>query len=109
MVESGTRWGFTVVKIVAVDIDVDFDSDKLVKWVVQRADVVGHKRVKAMEESAIELIKKGELRKRREDIRQNTLDAVSAGEISKLEISKLGSAQQVQYDTKARDSEERRR
>lgn len=43
-----------------------------------------------MENAAIELIKKGELRKRREDILKNTLDACSAGEINNLDIARLG-------------------
>lgn len=89
-VESSTRWGFTTVKIVAVDVDVDFDSSKHVYWVVQKLGIKQHEEIKAMEVAAIELIKNGELRKRRNDIKRNTLDAVSAEEIDKLDIARLG-------------------
>jgi hypothetical protein len=46
-----------------------------------------------METQAIELIKKGELRARREKIRNDTLAAFDAGEIDKLDIAQLGAPQ----------------
>lgn len=90
VVESGTRWGMTTVQITAVDVDVDFDSSTQVGWVVGKVDADAHENIKNMEAQAIELIKRGELRKRREEIKKNTLDAFSAGEIDKLDIAKLG-------------------
>lgn len=90
VVESGTRWGMTVFKVVEVDVDVDFDSSKKIGWVVGKVDIAAHDELKKLEAAAIDVIKKGELRKRREDIRKNTLDAVSAGEIDRLDIAKLG-------------------
>lgn len=89
VVESSTRWEMTTVKITEVDVDVDFDSTRNVGWVIQKIDTSAHDDLKKMEASAIDLIKKGELRKRREDIKKNTLDALSAGEIGKLDIAKL--------------------
>lgn len=91
VVESGTRWGITTVKIVAVDTSVDFDSPKEVKWAIQKIDMSAHLAIKEMENKAIEVIKAGEMRKRREDIKRNTLDAVANGEIDKLDIMKLSS------------------
>lgn len=97
VVESGTRWKFTIVKIIDVEnVQVDFDSDKLVKWVVQKVETGPHDAMKEMENQAIDVIKAGELRKRREDIRKNTLDAVAAGEIDKLDIVKLGGVHQIE-------------
>jgi hypothetical protein len=97
VVESGTRWKYTTVKLVDVDnVTVDFDSDKQMKWVVQKVDTPTHDALKAMEDKAIDVIKAGELRKRREDIRKNTLDAVAAGEIDKLDIAKLSGVSQIE-------------
>lgn len=92
VVESGTRWNITTVKISEVDVDVDFDSSKQMGWVIGKVESAAHEKLKKMEADAIDLIKKGELRKRRQDIRKNTLDAVQAGEIDKLEIAQLGGA-----------------
>ena len=42
VVESGTRHGMTVVKIVDIDVDVDLTSDVEVKWVIMRIDPIDH-------------------------------------------------------------------
>ena len=89
-VESTTRWGYTTVKITKVDVEIDFDSGRKILWVVQKMDNENHNKIIEMETAAIEFIKKGELRRRREEIKKNTLDAVSAGEIDKLDIVRLG-------------------
>lgn len=93
VVESGTRWGLTVVKISAVDVEVDFDSSKEVGWVLHKVNKPDHDNIRRMEAQAIDVIKKGELRKRREDIKKNTVDAIAAGEIDKLDIARVGGAQ----------------
>lgn len=91
VVESSTRWSITTVKITEIDtVDIDFDSSEQLKWVVQKINMNGHQEVKKMEAQAIDIIKKGELRKRREDIKKNTLDAFCAGEIDNLGIARLG-------------------
>lgn len=96
VVESGTRWKYTTVKILEVDsVTVDFDSDKQIKWVVQKIDTSTHTKIKEMEEQAIKVIQAGEMRKRREDIRNNTLDALASGEIDKLDIAKLTGVPQL--------------
>ena len=93
VVETSTRWGMTVFKVTAVDVEVDFDSSTTIGWVVGRVDQAQHDNIKTMEQKAIEVIKAGELRKRREEIKKNTLDAVAAGEIEKLDIVSLGTPQ----------------
>ena len=89
LVPTDTRFGFTVNEVVEVDIDVDFDSNVQVKWVVSKVDLKAYEEIHAMENRLIDVIKKGELRKRRETIMQNTLDAATAGEIEGLDIAKL--------------------
>lgn len=89
-VESATRWNMTTVKITAVDVEPDYDSDKLVRWVVQKIDMEQHAKVQATEAEAIDLIKRGEHRKRREDIRANTLGAMTPEEIARLGVKAIG-------------------
>lgn len=89
VVESGTRWNYTTVKITEINASPDFDSTEIIKWVVQKIDVDSHDKLKEMEDKAIQVIKAGELRRRREDIKKNTLDAFANGEIDKLDIAKL--------------------
>lgn len=95
VVESGTRWNVTTVKITEIDVSPDFDSNEHMHWVISKIDMAAHQKVTDMESQAIELIKKGELRKRREDIKKNTLDAFVNGEIETLGIAQLGSSNLV--------------
>lgn len=90
VVESGTRWGITTVKITEINADPDYDSTVQVGWVLHKVDMARHEEIKTMEAGAIEIIKAGELRKRRHDIKQNTLDMYCAGELEKLDIMRLG-------------------
>lgn len=100
VVQSGTRLGITTIKVTEVDVSVDFDSSTQIGWVVQKIDMESHRKILEMETQAIEFIKKGELRKRREDIKKNTLDAISAGEIDSLEIARFGSPQLADSSSK---------
>lgn len=99
VVQSGTRFNITTVKINEVDVDVDFDSKTHVGWVITKIDMDASQKITEMENQAIDFIKKGELRKRREDIKKNTLDAISAGEIDTLEIVRFGNAQLADNST----------
>lgn len=95
VVESGTRHHLTTVKIVEVDVTINFDGQSEMKWVIQKIDIEPFDKIKKMEADAVDLIKRGEMRKRREDIRKNTLDAIAAGEIDNLAITKLTSGTPV--------------
>lgn len=90
VVESSTRWGITTVKITALDVPVDYDSPEEVRWAISKIDMATHEEIKKTEAQVIEVIQKGEMRKRREDIKKNTLDAFAAGELDGLDISKMG-------------------
>lgn len=90
VVESSTRWGYTTAKVSALNVDVDFDSSDKIGWIVGQVSLPEHEKIKQVEAKAIELVRRGELRKRREDILKNTFDAATTEEISKLEIVQLG-------------------
>lgn len=90
VVESDTRFKMTTVKVIELDCDVDFDSSKHMGWVVGKINVADHDKIRKLETEAINLIRKGELKKRKEEILKNTLDAVTAEDLAKLEISTLG-------------------
>lgn len=102
LVPTDTRFGFTVNEVVEanVEVEVDFDSNVQMKWIVGKVDLQAYEKILAMEATMIDAIKTGELRKRREDIKKNTLDAFTNGELDKLDIAKLG-APAIADQTKA--------
>lgn len=69
IVPTDTRHNLTVCKVVAVDVDVDFDSAVQVDWIVGAVEMTDHIKVLAMEEKAIEAVKSAEKRRRRDELR----------------------------------------
>jgi hypothetical protein len=87
VVESDTRHGMTVVKITAVDVDVNFDESDKVKWVVQRIDTPAFAKTIAQEQAAISAVAQAEQRRKREELRAS-LFRDHEEKIKTLEISK---------------------
>lgn len=73
VVPSGTRYGFTVVKVVETDVDVDFDDSVNYKWVVSRVDFDPYNTTIGQEEQAIVVIKSAEKTKQRNALRDALL------------------------------------
>ena len=69
VVESGTRHEMTVVKIVETDVELDFDTTKTIKWVVQRIDQDAHNEVLAQEQAAISAVQSAERKRKRDELR----------------------------------------
>lgn len=74
VVPTDTRWGFTVNRVEAVDVDVDFDSDVILKWVLNKVDVDGNKKTVAEEEKWVSALQESEKRKRREALKNQLLE-----------------------------------
>lgn len=70
IVSTETRHGMTVVKVVEVDVDLDFDSSTPVEWVIGRVERADYEQLLKDEQVAIRAIKSAELRKKREDLRK---------------------------------------
>lgn len=73
VVPTDTRHKMTVVKVVEVDADVDFDSQKKVDWIICKVDRAAYERNLEHEADAIQKIKSAELRKKREDLAKSLL------------------------------------
>lgn len=90
IVPSNTRHQRTVVRVVEVDAEVDFDSGTQVDWVVGKVDQSLYTRIVAEEAKAIEAIKAGEKLKRRREIAAN-MDALHIENLKSLPIANMGS------------------
>lgn len=91
VVPTATRIGFTVCKVTATDVDVDFDDKTLVQWCT-KVDIDTYKSIQAMEVEVIKKIQSAEVRKKREDLKKNLLaDGLGvADEIKALPFAQLG-------------------
>lgn len=70
IVETGTRYNMTVVKVTEVDIEPDLKTHKDMGWVVGRVDTEAHEQLKKTEAEAIDTIKKLERKKARRELRE---------------------------------------
>lgn len=73
IVPTDTRHGMTVCKVVATDIEVDIESDKECHWIVGTVDTKPFEDLRQMEEQAIIALKRAEVDKKREAMRQDLL------------------------------------
>lgn len=74
VVESGTRFGFTTVKVKAVDVDVDLKSDAPILWVIGKVDLSPYNVLLEQEAVAIAAVQSAEKRKQREELRKALFD-----------------------------------
>lgn len=73
VVPTDTRHKLTVVLVDEVDVEVDFESDVEIKWVVSRVSIEESKKVLLEETKWIEALKDSEKRRKREEIKKNML------------------------------------
>lgn len=61
VVETGTRWGMTVMKITDVDVEIDMNSDKKIGWVVGRVNMITYEELKDLEACAIDMMERAKI------------------------------------------------
>lgn len=76
IVPTDTRHGMTVCKVVATDIEVDFESDQECHWIVGTVNTHGFEQIRQQEEKAILAIKAGEVKNKQDKLRNDMLAAL---------------------------------
>lgn len=69
VIPTGTRVGFTVVKVVEVDLDFDHDDGKIVAWIVTKIDRAAYEEILIQETKAVEIMKSAQKRRKTEELR----------------------------------------
>lgn len=87
VVPTETRHNMTVVKVMEVDVEVDFESSTEIKWIVDKVNTVNNTNILAEEIKWIDAIKKSEIRKKKEDIKKNMMDYLQDVDFNKLSIT----------------------
>lgn len=86
VVQSGTRHGMTVVKVVEIDVDVNYDSTVPMLWVSQRIDGAAFKKILEQEAEAISAVQAAELRRKKAELRK-TMFADHEASIAALSLT----------------------
>lgn len=87
VVPTHTRHKMTVCKVIATDVDVDFDSKDQMSWIVSKVDRDTYDQILSQEEVAIASVRAAEVKKKREELRSNL---AGLNEIKALPISSFG-------------------
>lgn len=88
LVPTDTRHGFTVCKIVEINVDIDYDSSTQFKWVVGKVDLDSYEKVLEQEKIVVEAVKEAMVQKKRSDL----LEAMNLSNNSKLKALALVNA-----------------
>ncbi|MBM61936.1 MAG: hypothetical protein CL484_03170 [Acidobacteria bacterium] len=86
VIPTDTRHRHTVVKVEAVDIELDFDTDIQLKWIIDRVDDTAYQSVLAEEQKAITAIQTAERKRKRRELRESLLGA-QAEELEALSLA----------------------
>lgn len=86
VVQSSTRHGMTVVKVTAVDIDVDLEANAEMLWAVQKIDMASFGVTLEQEQKAIAAVNAAEKARKKEELRRS-LFANHEATIAALEIA----------------------
>lgn len=84
VVETDTRHNMTVVKVVDVDVPVDFNSSCVVKWIIDKVDMAKYAKLAEAEKVAIDVLRKADLRKKRDEIAAAVKKDMTATELEAL-------------------------
>lgn len=86
VVQSSTRHGLTVVKVTAVDIDVDLEANAEMLWAVQKIDMASFGVTLEQEQKAIAAVNAAEKARKKEELRRS-LFANHEATIATLELA----------------------
>lgn len=86
VVPTDTRWGYTVNRVEAVDVDVDFDSDVILRWIISKVDSDGNKQTILEEEKWVQALQQSEKLKRREALAKQLIET-HGEQVKKLMIT----------------------
>lgn len=88
VVTTDTRHGFTVVKVTEVDVEIDFDKEETVRWIVQKVEMEAFKEVLDQEQEAISLVHSAERNRKKKELRES-LFANNEAELKALSMAKV--------------------
>jgi len=98
VVPTDTRHKMTVVKVVEVDTDVDFEDPTQVGWIIGKVSIADYTQITTEEERAIKQIKDAEKLKKRNELRDSLL-ASQAEVLKALPIATMGDAPAIDAPT----------
>lgn len=70
LIPTDNRWGFTVGKVIEVDLHVDYDSPEQMRWIAGVVDTAAYEAMVQAEREMIDIVAEADRGHRREELRQ---------------------------------------
>lgn len=86
VVPTDTRWGYTVCKVVDVDVEVDFEASMEIKWLVDKVNTLSYLEVLAKEAAWVQDMRAAQVRKKREELKKSVLDMYEEAGVTTADI-----------------------
>ena len=87
VVETDTRYKMTVCKIIAADVEVDFESNDHIGWIITKVDLEEFDQIKEQENAALAALQEAEKAKKKREMMRDLNDLKEyAGESLKIEF-----------------------
>ncbi len=80
-----------VVQVDEVDVDVNFEHDRQIKWILTKINLAESEEIAKEEAKWIEQIQKSEIRKKKKELKEGMLDMYEEDGIDKMAIAHMGS------------------
>ena len=90
IIPSHTRHKKTVVKVTEVDCDLDFESDVILEWVIDKVVTANHEKILVEEKVWLDALQKAEKRRKRDEIKKSMLDMYKEDGVQGLGIATMG-------------------
>lgn len=94
VVQSGTRWDMTVAKVVEVDLEINFDSNQTINWIVQKVDTDMFSQIEAREAEAIATVQSAERARKKKELR-DAMFAQHEDALNTLQIANVSEETEV--------------
>lgn len=91
VVPTGTRHHMTVVRVEEVDIEIDFEDELEIKWIIDKVNDAPHRTILAEEQKWISQMKAAEKRNKREEIASKMREYYKDEGIEKMPIAIMNS------------------
>jgi hypothetical protein len=89
VVPTDTRYGYTVVKVVNVDIEPDLDSSAQMNWIIDPVGLAHHEQLLKDEKEAIDKARAAQKTQRRNELRAAVFAHQSEDKIKELALTNL--------------------
>ena len=96
VIPTDTRHKMTVVQVDECDVDIDFEDNKEVSWIIGIINRNEHEKTLSEEKNWIELVKKSQVRKKRMELKENMLGFIDEEGLGGLPIAQSHNANMIE-------------